>query len=328
MNVGDQTAAEARPQPRFYSFQIGRRLVGGNDNLPAFFDQGVEGVEKFFLSRVFAAHELYVVHHQHVNRTELFLESGGVLVAQGADEFVHEFFRRQVDNVLFRAALLDMPGDGMHQMGFAQTDAGIQKQRVKGNVVGFRHFARRGISKFVGFADHEIVKGVLRVERHRQRLSGFSERGVFGRLGGGLSGSRLVNGLRRRTGGNFFQQRTAGRIVHADGRIFGCLNDEVDAFDSRIFLFPDFVNAVGIIGDDPVAHKTGGNADIHDSVGKGTDAQGFEPAVESLFPHFRSELAANLSPLVPNRIFIIHYCFSGHFSEILLVVFSLKLKRS
>ena len=122
MDVGDQTAAETGFQAVFDSFQIRRGFIGGNNNLAAFFNQGIECVEKLFLRGVFAAHKLYVVHHQNVNRTELFLESGRVFITQGADKFIHKFFGRKINNIAAWVLLLNVPGNSMHQMRFAQSD--------------------------------------------------------------------------------------------------------------------------------------------------------------------------------------------------------------
>ena len=136
-----------RPQPRrermrsSMPFEVGRRLVGGDHDLPVLVDQRVEGVEELLLGRILAADELHVVDHQHVDRAELLLEGHGVLVAQRADELVHELFGRQVDDPAARLALADVPGDGVHQVGLAEPDAAIEEQRVERHASALRRRA-------------------------------------------------------------------------------------------------------------------------------------------------------------------------------------------
>ena len=168
MDVGNQTAAQTRLQTGFDTLQVRRRLVCGNDYLTSFFNQGVKGIKELFLGSVFAAHKLNVIHHQNVNRTELFLKCGRIFVTQRSDKLVHKLFCREINDVAARILLFDMPCNGVHQVGFAQTDAGIQEQGVKRDVSGFGNFTGCGISEFIGFADNEIVKGILRIQRNGQ----------------------------------------------------------------------------------------------------------------------------------------------------------------
>ena len=54
--------------------------------------------------------------------------------------------------------------DGMHQVGFSQTDAAVDKQRVVDGSRGFRHRQGRSVGKIVVFSYHEGIEGVLRIE--------------------------------------------------------------------------------------------------------------------------------------------------------------------
>ena len=127
MNVGNQAAAEAGTQARFDSFQISRRFIRGDNNLTSFFNQRVKGIEELFLCCIFAAHKLNVVNHQNVNRTELFFESRCIFITQRPHKFIHKLFSGEIYDIAGRILLLDMPGDGVHQVGFSETDTGIQK---------------------------------------------------------------------------------------------------------------------------------------------------------------------------------------------------------
>jgi hypothetical protein len=57
---------------------------------------------------------------------------------------------------------LQFPGDGVHQVRLAQTDAAIQEQRVEGHRPAFGHPARGGMGQLVRLAHHEAVEGEAR----------------------------------------------------------------------------------------------------------------------------------------------------------------------
>ena len=86
----------------------------------------------------------------------------------------------------------------MHQMSFAQADAGIQKQRIKRHVSRFGDFPGSRIGKFVGFADDKIVERILRIQRHRQGLVGIGLK--FVAVGQNRIKAGLVDVLRSRAG--------------------------------------------------------------------------------------------------------------------------------
>ncbi len=94
VNVGDEAPAEAGAHPLLHPFKIRRRAVAGDDDLMVLIHQRIEGMEEFFLCTILPGDELDIVNHQHIDGAELLLEIHSVLVAQGANETVHEFFRR------------------------------------------------------------------------------------------------------------------------------------------------------------------------------------------------------------------------------------------
>ena len=47
---------------------------------------------------------------------------------------------------------------------------------------------------------------------------------------------------------------------------------KIDVFYCRVFLFPNFVNAITIVGYDPISHKTSRNTNVHNSVVKSSEA--------------------------------------------------------
>ena len=170
MDIGDQSPAEARAHPLFHAFEIGRRLVGRDHDLPVLVDQRVEGMEELFLRRVLAANELDVVDHQHVDRAELLFERHRVLEAQGPDELVHELFGGKIDHLALRRVRADVPGDRMHQMRLAETDAAVEKQRIERHrtlqpTLRLGHTPRCGMRQLIRLADDEILEGKARIER-------------------------------------------------------------------------------------------------------------------------------------------------------------------
>ena len=147
--------------------QIGRRLVGRDDDLLSLLNQIIESMEEFFLRIVLADQELQVVDHQHVDAAEVLLELHRRLAADGGDEAVHELLGRHVgDRDRVAGAVRQFPGDGVHQVGLAQADAAIQEQRIEaGAGRTFGHAARAGVGKLVRLADDETFEREARIER-------------------------------------------------------------------------------------------------------------------------------------------------------------------
>ena len=127
MQISHHTAAQPRTQPVFNARKIGRRFIGGNHNLLAGIHQRIEGMEKFFLRIVLADQELQIIHHQHINRTQCFLEFHGGLAAQRRNEAIHEFLGTHVGHMARGVLFANGPGNGMHQMRLAKPNATIKK---------------------------------------------------------------------------------------------------------------------------------------------------------------------------------------------------------
>ena len=91
------------------------------------YDWKVKGMEKFFLRIVLADQELQIIHHQHINGTQRFLEFHGGLAAQRRDEAIHEFLGTHVGHMARGVLFANGPGNGMHQMRLAKPNATIKK---------------------------------------------------------------------------------------------------------------------------------------------------------------------------------------------------------
>ena len=74
MDIGDEAPAQPRLHPILHPLEVGRRLVGRDDDLAVLVDQGIEGMKEFLLRRILARDELDVVDHQDIDGAELILE--------------------------------------------------------------------------------------------------------------------------------------------------------------------------------------------------------------------------------------------------------------
>ena len=178
VQVYDQTGLEARTNAFFKISDIRRRTISRNNDLFALVDQSIERVEEFVLRAFFARNELNIVHHEHVNRTEQLFEADRVFFAQRLDKAVHELLSRQIQHAQVRLAGLKFPRDGLHEVGFTQAYATIQKQRVKSDGIAGSHTTGRGMGQFVGLAHDKRVKRKARIER-RARKVGVDSHGRF-----------------------------------------------------------------------------------------------------------------------------------------------------
>ena len=82
-------------------------------------EQGVEGVEKFFLRPFFAAEELDIIDQQKIGLAIALAEFDQGIVLNGVDELVNENLTREVHH--FRGFLFvpNILTDRLHQMRFA-----------------------------------------------------------------------------------------------------------------------------------------------------------------------------------------------------------------
>ena len=122
-------------------------------------------MEELFLRAVLAGDELNIINHQHIDRAENLFEIHDLLVAQRLDKAIHELFCRQIENPQIGLACVQLMGDGMHQVGLAQTHAAIEEQRVKGHRPALCHPAGGGMRELVGLTHDKAVKGKAGVQR-------------------------------------------------------------------------------------------------------------------------------------------------------------------
>jgi hypothetical protein len=94
------------------------------------FQQGIESMEKFFLGAFLASKELNIVDEQGVYRAVEALEFIDRIMLQGLNHVRDEALRVQVDNLRRGFLLQHHVAHGVHQVGLAQTDTAVDKQRI------------------------------------------------------------------------------------------------------------------------------------------------------------------------------------------------------
>src|SRR6056297_53679 len=165
MEIDDEAALQPRLDPVLEPRDLSGCAIGGDDDLLVLVHQRVEGVKEFLLRAVLAGDELHVIDHQHVDRAEHLLEIHDLAVAQRLHEAIHELLGREVKHGHVGAKLDQVPGDGVHQVRFAQPHATVKEQRVEGGLAALGDAARGCMGKLIGLADHETVEAEPFVER-------------------------------------------------------------------------------------------------------------------------------------------------------------------
>ncbi len=115
---------------------------------------------KELLFGLFAFEELDVVDQEHVGMAVFVAKFERLIVLDRDDELVGELLRGHVHDAGARILVQHAVPDRMHQMGLAQTDPAVEKQRVVGAGRGFGDRQRRGMREAVGIAYDELIEGV------------------------------------------------------------------------------------------------------------------------------------------------------------------------
>src|SRR5690606_14175316 len=130
----------------------------------AAFEQSVEGMEELLLRAFLLGKELDVVDQQRIYRTIEALEFIDRVELRRLDHVRYETLGMQVDHLRIGILLEQVITHGMHQVGLAQTNAAIQKERVIAvlGIVGV--LPGRGAGQLVGFAFDKLLEGKGAVE--------------------------------------------------------------------------------------------------------------------------------------------------------------------
>ena len=148
--------------------------------------QRVERVEEFLLDAFLAGEKLNVVDQQDIGLPVFFAETDELVVLNGVNVFVGEFFRRKVSDARPFFVSHDILPDGLQQMRLAQPHAAVEKQRVVRFPRCLCDRQRRSVRKTVVVADNEGVECVSRIESvvaaSGDRLLGYLNRFRFRRF--------------------------------------------------------------------------------------------------------------------------------------------------
>ena len=134
-----------------------------------------------------------------------------------------------------------MGGHGMHQVGLAEPDAAVQKERVEGNGRRIGDATRSGVGQLVRLADDEVLEREAGIERRAELVESAARR----------------RRARRRAG-------TCGRFgdVGVADRFRCPLHDrDLDDAHRTHFLGPQETQALGKMVAHPVPHETRGRPD-------------------------------------------------------------------
>ena len=86
-------------------------------------------MKKLLLRAIFAAQEVNVVDHEHVEITIAISEVVHIAVLDGSDELVDETIAREIRNARFAVLLQIFLADGLKKMRFAKPNPAMNKQR-------------------------------------------------------------------------------------------------------------------------------------------------------------------------------------------------------
>ena len=185
LDVGHQAPFKAGLQPLLQGDHRLRRPVAGKHQLLAAAVQIVEGVEHLFLGAFLAGNELDIVDQQHVRRAILFAELGHVLRADRLDELVGEGLGGDITD---GAPLLQaVVPDGMQEVGLAQANAAVNKERIIMAAGVLRDGDGGRVSQAIAGTDDERVEDVMAAQISLDRLSS-----VSGELDPSLVGGRVI----------------------------------------------------------------------------------------------------------------------------------------
>ena len=115
-------------------------------------------MEEFILDLFLAGHELHVVHQQKVCLPVFGPEVAATACPNQLNELIDEVIALDVDDFSSRIILPDHVGDGVQQVGLAQTGIAVDQQGVV--VLGgmLRHRHRGGVGQLIAGTYHEGLK--------------------------------------------------------------------------------------------------------------------------------------------------------------------------
>ena len=119
--------AETRNQATIKSGNFLGEGIAGHDDLLMRVDEGVEGVEKFFLRLGFAGEKLNIVDQQDVERMVILFEFFKLVGLVSAHHIGNVPLGVHIADFCLRVVNLDLIAHRLDQVGFAQTYPAVNK---------------------------------------------------------------------------------------------------------------------------------------------------------------------------------------------------------
>ena len=123
----------------------------------------IEGMEELLLGGLLAGDKLDIVHQEEVGIAVFVAEFRVFALLERLNQLVGELIALDVDYVVVRVAVVDLPGDGVEEVGFAKAAGAVDEKGVIGLGGTVGHGDGRGVGEAVGRPHHEPVKGELGV---------------------------------------------------------------------------------------------------------------------------------------------------------------------
>ena len=176
--LDQQPALEAALQRSVQERHRGRRAVGGEHDLGAGGERGLDRVEELLRRALLALEELDVVEQQHVGRAIALLERRDLVVLEGGEKLARERLGVRVAHRQAAHAERDVVADRLEEVGLADPRRTADEQRVVDLARQLGDRQRRRVREAVGGPDHECLERVAGLEvemtggRRRRRVAG------------------------------------------------------------------------------------------------------------------------------------------------------------
>ena len=129
---------------------------------------------KLLESAFLAGQKLDIVYQKDVRTAVFSLEIAQAIVSDGVNKLIGKRLGRYICNFTVRVESLGAMTDSLHEMGFTEAGAAVDKKRVVAGAYFFRGGLRGGVGEAIVTSDNKRVKGVSGVEVYRTE-TGHSE---------------------------------------------------------------------------------------------------------------------------------------------------------
>ena len=124
-------------------------------------------MKHLLLRTLLTGDKLHIVHQKHVSEPVFFPKLLISALPNGLNELIGEGVPLDVENPKFRVRGVELVGDGVEQMGLAQSRLSVDKQGIVGLPWPVGHREGGGVGELVGGPHHEPLEGILLRTRHK-----------------------------------------------------------------------------------------------------------------------------------------------------------------